>query len=106
MPLPKQSPKKDPPATQQQADEYWYLDIQVINANSRSLLMSPLKKKPLPVDKRDKYWRKTFRSGHIVVYAVSAVDPKWSDETFVDILRAWKRGEWRKIDLLRKEDRT
>jgi hypothetical protein len=81
------------------------MDIQIINANSRSVIMFPVKH---PVEKTsawDKTWRKTFRSGDCVVYAQCATNPGWSEDVYVGMLQAWRLGAWRKLDMRRSEDR-
>lgn len=82
------------------------MDIQIINANSRSIIMFPTKLQPT-YDWSSVYkWHKTFKSDGVIVYAQCASNPGWTDDVYIGMFRAWKRGEWRKLDLRRTEDRS
>lgn len=103
MPLHSALPTAKP---QETALQHWVMDIQFTNDNSRSIIFFPLKREPLPYDKRDKKWRKRFRSENIIIHAECQRDPKWDEAVYVSILKGWKAGTWRKVDLRRKADKS
>lgn len=92
-------------ATTPTSPEWWFMDIQDINPNSRVIVMSPCHKEPLIPDRRSKVNYRRFRIDGVFVHAQWFGKLSWSDATFADYLASWRRGEWRKVDLRKKENR-